>query len=407
MPRRPPLARLMLFAVLTALPAGDAALAQEQAPAAAPAGFSNTLSGLAAKARAAGVRQDVVDAALAGLSPDPSLMAKPTKQPEFSRPLQDYVADAASPARAARGRALATQWRPSLEAAAAASGVPGAMLLALWAMETDYGRDQGARDVLRSLATLAFARPETPSFGDEVVAALVMLQHGVARDRLRGSWAGAMGNPQFLPSAYLKHAVSLEGRPNPDIWTSVPDSLASIGNFLKNSGWAPGAPAAVEVVLPAGFEIASLRQDARAWARAGLRSADGSPLPDAGEAMLFLPSGAKGPAFLLYPNFFVLKVYNFSDSYAMAAAVLADRIAGGPGVRAPWPKGEKLLGQSDRARLQRTLAALGLYQGQVDGRFGPVTREAIHAFQRRIGWKPADGYPSAEILARAVAEAGG
>ncbi|WP_460450211.1 lytic murein transglycosylase [Alsobacter sp. SYSU BS001988] len=390
---------LSLSAALAGLAAATPAAAQ------ATAAFQGFLQQIGQQALAAGVSQAVIDQNLQGLTPDPSLLGQGTRQPEFSRTLQAYVADAASPGRAARGRQFAAQWAGDIAAAEARTGVAGPMLLALWAMEADFGRDQGSRDVLRSLATLAYARPQTPSFRDEVVAALVMIQRGVARERLRGSWAGAMGNPQFLPSAYLKYAVSLEGRQNPDIWSSVPDSLASIGSFLRQSGWTAGAPAALEVTLPAGFDFPVLRQGAAAWARAGLRPADGTAMPTAGEAMLFLPSGAGGPAFLLFQNFWVLKAYNFSDSYAMAASILADRIAGRPGVRAPWPKGETILPQQDRERLQRLLVALGDYKGVVDGRFGPVTREAIHAFQRRVGYAPSDGYPSAALLARAEAEA--
>jgi membrane-bound lytic murein transglycosylase B len=395
-----------ILIVLMGLLAGFAILAAA-VPAAAQSssGFQDFLQQVGRQALAAGVSQGVIDGNLQGLTPDPSLLGERARQPEFSRTLQAYVADAASAGRAGKGRQLAEQWAAPIAAAEARTGVPGAMLLALWAMETDYGRDQGSRDVLRCLATLAYARPQTPSFRDEVVAALTMVQRGVPRERLRGSWAGAMGNPQFLPSAYLKYAVSLEGHDNPDIWTSVPDSLASIGSFLRQSGWKAGTPVALEVVLPRGFDYPVLRQSAGAWARAGLRAADGSAMPASGEAMLFLPSGAGGPAFLLFENFWVLKAYNFSDSYAMAASILADRIAGGAGVRAPWPKGETILPQQDRERLQRLLVALGDYKGVVDGRFGPVTREAIHAFQRRVGYSPSDGYPSAALLARAEAEA--
>ncbi|GGH23266.1 murein transglycosylase [Alsobacter metallidurans] len=389
----------------------SATLAFAAAPALAQNGgaqpdFEAHLARLAAKAQSAGVPREVAEAALRGIAPDASLMGRSTRQPEFSRPLQDYVAEAASAGRARRGRELASRWSAPLAAAEAASGAPGSVILALWALETDFGREMGSRDVLRSLCTLAYARPENGAFADEVVAALIMVRNGVPREKLRGSWAGAMGNPQFLPSAYLKYATSPEGRPNPDIWSSVPDSVASIGAFLKGSGWRAGVPAAVEVRMPAGYDIAALRQDSRAWTVAGFQALDGTELPASGEAMLFLPSGARGPAFLLYANFWVLKVYNFSDSYAMAASILADRIAGGPGVRQPWPKNEMLLGQADRERLQRALLALGHYRGAVDGRFGPVTREAIHAFQRQIGYRPSDGYPSAEILARAAAASG-
>jgi len=277
-------------------------------------------------------------------------------------------------------------------------GAPPEMILALWGMESDFGGSRGERDILRSLATLAFLHRDNPVYGQEFVAGLVLLQRGVPREKLRGSWAGAMGDPQFMPSAYLKYARSFSGEGAPDIWNSGPDSLASIANFLKDSGWRPGLPALIETRVPQNFDYANLQQDFSAFSQAGFVGVDGAALPKTGAAMLFFPVGASGPAFLLGENFFVLKAYNFSDSYAFGAAVLADKIAGRLVLRQSWPQEAQPLNQVEREEIQRGLTSRGFYEGKIDGRFGPVTRLAIHAFQRSAGIARADGYPSRAVL---------
>jgi lytic murein transglycosylase len=374
-----------------------AALAATPALAQAAGDFGAFVESLRAPARAAGVSAEIFNSVASGLTLDSSLAGKRAAQGEFVRPLKSYLDDAASPARAAKGKAMAEKFAGPLRRIAAQYGAPAEMIVALWGMESDYGASRGDRDILRSLATLAFLHPDNPVYGQEFVAGLVLLQRGVSREKLRGSWAGAMGDPQFMPSAYLKYARSFEGHGSPDIWSSGPDSLASIGNFLKESGWRAGLPPLVEARVPQNFDYASLRQDFSAFARAGLAPESGA-LPSGGEAMLFFPVGAPGPAFLLSENFFVLKAYNFSDSYAFAASVLADRIAGRPVLREKWPAEANPLDQAEREAIQRGLTAQGFYDGKIDGRFGPVTRLAIHAFQRKAGVTKADGYPSRAVL---------
>jgi len=360
--------------------------------------FSTFVEGFRAAALAAGVSAATFDSVAAGLTIDPSLTEKRAAQGEFVQPLKSYVDAAASPARAAKGRAMALKYAAPLREISARAGAPAAMIVALWGMESDFGAARGDRDIFRSLATLAFLHPDNPVYAQEFVAGLVLLQRGVPREKLRGSWAGAMGDPQFMPSAFMKYARSYDGRGAPDIWTNAADSLASIANFLKESGWTLGLPPLVEVKVPQDFAYENLRGDFGAFARAGVAPIAGGALPRAGEAMLFFPLGAPSPAFLLSANFFVLKAYNFSDSYAFAASVLADRIAGRPVFHAPWPKEAKPLTLAERQAIQRGLAARGLYDGKIDGRFGPVTRLAIHELQKKAGVAKADGFPSRAVL---------
>ncbi len=365
-------------------------------------GFKDFLETLREPARQAGVSGEIFESVAQNLTIDPTLTGKRASQGEFVRPLRSYVDEAASPARASRGRAMREKYASPLRQIARKYGVPSEMILALWGMESDFGGARGDRDIFRSLATLAYRNRDNPVYAQEFVAGLVLLQKGVPRQKLRGSWAGAMGDPQFMPSAYLKYGQSFAGDGAADIWTSVPDLLASIANFLKLSGWRSGLPPLVEARVPENFDYATLRQDFSAFSRAGFTGLDGGALPKDGAAMLFFPTGSQGggpsPAFLLSDNFFVLKDYNFSDSYAFAAAILAEKIAGRPVLREKWPKDSQPLTLAEREKIQRGLIRGGFYDGKIDGRFGPVTRLAIHAFQRHAGMARADGYPSRAVL---------
>ncbi|MGO9135976.1 MAG: lytic murein transglycosylase [Methylovirgula sp.] len=361
--------------------------------------FQAFVESLIPEAAARGVDRAHFDAAFRGVTLDPSVARATGQQSEFERPFAAYFAGAVSSRRIAEGQALAKRWQPQLAAISKRFGVPASMLLAAWGMESDYGRAMGQKDIIRSLATLAFTQPERLLFRDELLAALVMLaKRGVARDKFKGSWAGAMGGPQFLPSAYLAHAVSYAGGSAPDIWDNAPDILASIAAFLKSAGWKPGERWGMEVRLPPTFAYATLHADLREWSALGLRRADGHPLPNQGAAMLIFPSGAQGPAFLLADNYWVIKTYNNSDAYALSFACLADRIAGGEGVRAAWPKDVVSWRRSEKAEMQQLLQQLGYYKGTIDGRFGPSSRDAIHAFQLAVGDHPADGVARANLL---------
>ncbi|MEJ0095278.1 MAG: lytic murein transglycosylase [Methylocella sp.] len=365
------------------------------------AGFQNFLQSIWPRAQAQGIRRETFDAAVKDLTPDPASLSASVKQAEFDKPLSSYLKEAASAARVSRGRVAFKQWRAELAQISERFGVPAEIVVAAWGLETDFGAAKGGKDVIRSLATLAYRRQDRPLFLGELVAALVILDKGfVPRATLKGSWAGAMGDPQFIPSAYLKYAVSFAGSAPADIWDRPQDSLASIANFLRQSGWRPGAPWGMEVVLPAKFDFASLRRSFADFAALGVVNADGSPLRATGEATLFLPSGAAGPAFLLSENYWVLKAYNNSDSYALSLSLLADRINGASDLRGHWPAGETFLSRTEKSEIQRQLEKRGLYHGSIDGRFGQASRDAIHDYEVGAKIAPADGYGSAEVLRR-------
>jgi len=368
-----------------------------------PPGFSQFLASLRPAAEAAGVSPETFDAATSGLEPEPAVLSRPATQSEFTVSIPTYVAGAVTPARIAAGRSLARELAPTLRKVERDSGVPSEIALAILGIESNFGQATGGADALRVLATLAFTGHMREKLSEEFVAALVMLQQGVPRARLRGSWAGALGMPQFLPSAYLRHAVSASGAAAPDIWTSRADSLASIANFLKQSGWEPSLPWAVEARAPAGYGYPRLDADFTAFRAEGIAGAGGRELPAQGAASVYLPTGAAGPLFLITDNFEVIRQYNTSDAYALAVGILADRIAGRSTPATPWPKVAPLA-TADVKRLQEALAGRGLYEGPIDGKLGRKARNAIHAFQLAAGVRPADGFASRTLLARVLQE---
>lgn len=369
-----------------------AAFAQEQ-------DFQVFIQSLWPAAEAAGVSRETFDGAAADLAPEPAVLARPGAQSEFTVSIPAYVAGAVTSARVAAGRALYAELAPLLRRIELSSGVPGALALAILGVESNFGAATGGADVLRVLATLAFKGHMREKLSHEFVAALVMLQRGVERRRLRGSWAGAMGMPQFLPSAYLDYAVAAGGRGAPDIWGSRPDALASIGNFLKQSGWDPSLPWGVEARAPAGYDYAEFDLDFAQFRAQGLVGAHGEDLPAQGAASLYLPAGAAGPMFLITRNFEVIRQYNTSDAYALAVGLLADRIAGAAAPVARWPKIAPLATSEVKA-MQEALTARGFYRGPIDGKLGRSSRNAVHAFQRSAGLWPADGFASKALLAK-------
>ncbi len=377
----------------------DPAIAPRAVAPVADKRFRDFLETLWPRAEAQKVSRQTFDTALSGLTPDTALVNSGARQSEFERTIKAYIDDATSISRVMHGREARNKWGAELARIQRTEGVPSEIILAVWGMETDFGHaSAGDRDIIRSLATLAYTRKDD-TFADEVVAALVMIESGFAtRAKLKGSWAGAMGQPQFLPSAYLKYAIPYSGSGSADIWTSIPDSLASIAHFLREQGWKPGVFWGTETTIPSGFDWRSLTGSFTSFSAKGFARADGSRLPATGDATLYLPAGAGGPAFLLSENYWIIKQYNNSDSYAMSVALLGERIAEKPGIRASWPASLRMLDPNDRVLMQTMLRDRGIYKDKIDGRFGPAARDAIHRYQLRAGISPADGFASARVL---------
>jgi membrane-bound lytic murein transglycosylase B len=367
------------------------------------AGFRPFVESLWPEAKARGISRETFDAAFRDVAYDPKVVALTQKQAEFVQPIWGYLAAAVGDKRLARGQEAAGQWGAALDAVERSYGVPRSVVLGVWGMETNFGSARGGLDVIRSLATLAYAGHRRDFFRGELMVALDLLQRGLSRDDLKGSWAGAMGHTQFMPSSYVKYAADGDGDGVGDIWTSIPDALASTANYLRQHGWQPGLPWGFEVALPDGFDFRAHRQSFSQWSSLGLRRRDGQAMPRSGEAALFLPGGARGPAFLVTDNFAVIKAYNSSDAYALGVAHLGDRVLGGAPIAGEWPTSEPPLGKDERIEVQKRLAALGLYEGDADGRLGSKTREALRQFQLKRGLV-ADGYANLNALKHLRAE---
>jgi membrane-bound lytic murein transglycosylase B len=378
-----------------------------------PAGelaFDTWLKDFRVRALAAGLSAELLDRELSGVTPDPKVISLDSRQPEFSKPVGAYIAGVISDDRVAVGRAKREQldYLPAIEAR---YGVPRDILLAVWAMESAFGKLQGNFDVVRSMVSLAADGRRRAWAEGELIAALKIIDSGeVTREQLKGSWAGAMGQTQFIPSSYRATAVDFDGDGKRDIWGSDADSLASAANLLAKGGWKPGVGWAKEVILPAGFDysVTEVEKQIPAWWEAkGVRRADGLPwtaADAASPAMLILPSGATGPAFLALPNHFAIRTYNNSTSYALGIGLLADRFAGGGPLVTPWPV-ETPLNLADRMAAQIALARVGFNPGPADGVIGAGTRKALRAWQQSQQL-PADGYLSNDMVSRLKAQAG-
>lgn len=355
-------------------------------------------------ARAAGIDQATLQIAFDTVRYTPRIIELDKTQPEFARAVWDYLDSALAPLRIARGQDKLLQLRPEIDAAAERYGVPAEILVAIWGLESNYGNNMGSIPTIDALATLGFEGRREAWARGQLLAALKILQGGdITRAQMIGSWAGAMGQTQFLPSTFLAYAVDAEGDGRRDIWGSVPDVMASTANFLARSGWQTGQPWGFEVRLPPGFDHAradaDLRQPASAWAGEGVQTMDGAPLPALDDSAILLAGGARGPAFLVGPNFRTLLRYNNSTSYALAVSLLAQTLAGGPAVQASWPRDLQALTRSQLLALQTALNARGFDNITPDGMMGPATRRSLRQYQRSLGLQP-DGYPTPELLQR-------
>lgn len=368
----------------------------------ARADFNTFVQGLWPDAQAAGVSRATFQSALSGVTPDPSVVKQTKGQSEFIRPVWDYVDGAVTGSRISRGAENANAYASLIGDIEQRYGVPKTAFMGIWGMETSYGSFFGGHSVIRALATLAYVRYRDDFFRNELIIALKILEDGhVSKEGMRGSWAGAMGHTQFMPSSFVKYAVDYTRDGHKDIWNSVPDALASTANYLKQHGWQPGLPWGVEVALPDGIDLKQAlgQKSFGAFSGLGIRRADGRALPSGGQATLFLPAGIKGPKFLLTDNFKVIKAYNSSDAYALAVGVLGDALYGGSGVRAAWPRGDKRLSKAEAVEVQKHLNRRGLYSGKYDGRFGELGRAGVTQFQLSAGMTP-DGYATPAVLQR-------
>jgi membrane-bound lytic murein transglycosylase B len=369
----------------------------------APESFAAWRAEFRTRALAQGIRPEAFAAAFDGVGENVEVVRLDRSQAEFTKPIWEYLDGAASSSRVAAGRERRAQLSGTMTAIEARYGVDGEAVLAIWGMETNYGSDRGSMPVIESLATLAYEGRRRDFAETQLLAALRIVQAGdVTPARMRGSWAGAMGHTQFMPTSFLDHAVDFTGDGRRDIWSDDPtDALASAANYLARSGWRRGQPWGVEVALPEGFNYGSADQSnvrpVRDWRERGVRRVDGAALPDHGPAAIVAPAGARGPAFAVYGNFFVIKKYNNATSYAMGVGHLGDRIAGGGPIVAGWPRGERELSRTEKVELQERLTARGFATGKMDGVIGPDTIVAIRAFQAQLGLMP-DGFATASLL---------
>jgi membrane-bound lytic murein transglycosylase B len=374
--------------------------------------FRDFIAGFRTTAIRAGIDAQLYDSATASIVRNARVETLNLEQPEFVKPIWDYLTSALSPERIVTGQRLLADYRPMFDAIEKRFGVQREVLVAIWGIESDYGTQMGSFNIFEALATLAYDGPRADFGRRELLDALrIAQQEHLPPGEMTSSWAGASGQTQFVPSSFLRFAVDEDGDGRKDLWRSAADALASAANLLAQSSWEPGASWGYQVALPAGFpfETADLDnvQTITVWRNLGVRGIGGWGLPvsDA-RAAIYLPAGARGPAFIIFDNFRTLLKYNNAASYALAVCLLADRLKGYAPLAAVWPMEELPLARSERLLLQGDLAKLGFNPGNVDGIVGTQTRNAVRIYQKSRGLVP-DGYASRLLLARIQAELGG
>ena len=347
-------------------------------------------------AKAAGVSRSTYNSALGNFKPDPEVLEKASNQAEFKSEIWEYLHSTVTEKRIAQGRVLLAEHGDLLKRIEARYGVDRHVVMAIWAMESSYGavfdNPKAVKSTIRSLATLAYQGGSRAKYGrQQLVAALKIIDRGdVSPSGMFGSWAGAMGHTQFIPTTYVAYAVDFDGDGRRNIWTSIPDALASTASYLDKMGWQNGETWGYEVVLPRGFNYRSAQKKGSRslaqWRKAGVKRPGGKGFPRAGDkATLYAPAGTDGPAFLLIKNFSVIKRYNNADAYALAVGHLADRLHGYDAFQGKWPWVEEPLSDSEKTKLQELLSARGYYSGEIDGNIGSGSRAAIQSYQDAIG----------------------
>lgn len=380
---------------ISALMLGNVAQAQA-------GGFGNWISGFRGRARAAGISDRTFQAAFADVQYLQDSIDRDRNQAEFVKPLADYMSTAVSDTRVSTGRAMVQQFASVFARIEAVYDVEPHVVAAVWGMESNYGQRRGDTPLISTLATLAYDGRRGQFFEQQLIAALRILQNGdVAPRNMTGSWAGAMGHTQFIPTSYEAYAVDITGDGRRDIWADDPsDALASTAAYFRRFSWRKGQPWGVEVLLPRGFDFGQTsRRSPAQWGELGVRGVDGNVVPNYGTASLTTPTGAGGPAFLTFANYTTISRYNNAQAYIIGVGHLGDRIRGMGPLRVAFPAGERQLRRAERVELQQRLTNAGFSTQGVDGRIGPNTQAAIRAYQRSIGL-PTDGFPSVALLER-------
>lgn len=367
--------------------------------------FQTWIAGFRTRALNAGIRAATLNAAFDGVTYNASVVRNDRNQSEFTKQIWEYLDSAASDDRVRNGQAAFARNRNLLAEIEERYGVDAPVVAAVWGLESAYGTFRGDVPLVEALATLSFDARRSRFFEKQLIAALKIIQSGdVAPRKMTGSWAGAMGHTQFMPTSYLAYAADFNGDGKRDIWSDNPaDALASTANYLMKFGWIRGQPWGVEVALPDGFDYAQASRTNKkmpsAWGAMGITDVTGAQIPDHGMASILVPAGASGAAFMIFKNFDVIERYNTADAYVIGVGHLADRIAGGGPIRAGWPREDRPLSFDEKQEMQRLLTAKGYSTGGVDGIIGPLTINSVQRFQASVGLIP-DGYPSKRMLER-------
>lgn len=383
-----------------AIKEGSAVLAQANTSNLA---FQRWIDGFRARARREGIRDNVFNAAFQGVRYNTDVIRRDRNQSEFTKQIWEYLDSAASDTRVSNGRDALRKHQRLLSQIEQRFGVEAEVVTAVWGLESAYGEYRGSEPIIEALATLSFDGRRGKFFESQLLAALKIIQAGdVAPRNMTGSWAGAMGHTQFIPTSYLDYAVDFRGDGKRDIWSDDPtDALASTAAYLKRFGWTKGQPWGVEVQLPRGFNYSltgeRVKKSPNEWAAMGVRDTSGQIVPNHGRASILLPAGAQGAAFMIFDNFHVIERYNTADAYVIGVGHLSDRIAGKGPLKANWPRDDRNLRFAEKKEMQRLLTAKGFNTDGVDGIIGPNTIQAIRRFQSTVGLVP-DGYASYEIL---------